>query len=414
MTADIATRIVIIGAGQAGATAAMELRRRGFAGSIVLVGDETHAPYERPPLSKDALLHPESARLQLWPQDKYAEQDIELKLGARATRIDADAKTVALSNGETFAFDKLLLATGAQPRRLPELDALGDSVHVLRTIEDASRIRAQLWPGKRALLVGAGVIGLELASSLTELGLQIEVIDPAPRAMLRNSPEILGNFLQRTHEARGVKFHFGTSVRDAKNDDGKILLALENGTHLEGDVLVYGIGVITDGALAESAGLRTLHGAIVIDEHCRTSHADIHAAGDAVLQLRDDGRHHRVETWENANQQAVIAACDMLGLEAPLNPVPWFWTDQCGLNVQFSGDMAAPNWIVRGDVSQAPFLLWGLDDDGHIVAAITVNQGKDMRPAKDLIGKRAKLPAEVLTDPTGNLRNLAKKDAQTA
>lgn len=403
------SRIVIIGAGQAGANAATELRRRGFAGGIVLVGDEAHPPYERPPLSKDALLHPEQAKLLLYPAEAYAEQGIELKLGLRATGIDADAHVVSLSNGETLGYDKLLLTTGAQARRLPQLDALGDVVHTLRTIEDARRIREQLKPGAHALLVGAGVIGLELASSLVELGATAEVIDPAPRAMLRNSPELLSRFLQATHEARGVRFHFGTSIAEARRDaDGRVLATLDNGETLAGDLLVYGIGVVTDGSLAESAGLHTVRGAIVVDERCRTSHPDIYAAGDAVLQVHTEGQHQRIETWENANLQSTAAVCDILGLEAPTTSVSWFWTDQCGLNIQFAGDMAAPRWVLRGALEQPPFVLFGLDDEGAIGAAITVNQGRDMRPAKDLIAKRARVPVETLTAAETNLRALAK------
>lgn len=406
---DSNARIVVIGAGQAGATAAMELRRRGFIGSITLVGAEAHAPYERPPLSKDALLHPERARLQMRPAEKYAEQGIALKLGVRAMRIDAAAKTVALDDGETLAYDKLLLATGAQPRRLPQLGALGDDARVLRTIEDADAIRARLAPGKRALLVGAGVIGLELASSLVELGLQVDVIDPAPRAMLRNAPDLLAHFLQRVHAARGVAFHFETSVREASRHQGRIVLMLENGERLEGDVLVCGVGVVADGALGESAGLRCERGAIIIDAQCRTSDPDIFAAGDAVLQLREDGRLQRLETWDNANRQAAAAACAMLGIEAPAPTAPWFWTDQCGHNVQFAGDMAASRWLVRGDATQAPFLLWGLDEYGTIIGAISVDQGKDMRPARELIDKHARLAPEILVDPASDLRKLAKE-----
>jgi len=403
-----ASRIVIIGAGQAGANAAAELRRRGFAGSVTLVGDETHLPYERPPLSKDALLDPEQARLTLYPLAHYAEQNIVLKLGVRATAIDAQAHVVTLSSGEMQAYDQLLLATGAQVRRLPQLDVLGDAVHVLRTLDDARGIRARIRPGVHVLQVGAGVIGLELASSLVELGATVEVIDPAPRVMSRNAPEIISLHLQAVHKARGVAFHFGTSVADARRtEDGRVVLTLSDGSGAEGDLLVYGIGVATDGALAESAGLHTVQGAVVVDVCCRTSDPDIYAAGDAVLQACGDGRLQRLETWENANQQALAAVCAILGEDAPAPSVPWFWTDQCGMNIQFAGDMAAPRWVLRGTPDQS-FMLFGLDEEGVVSAAITVNQGRDMRPAKELIARRARLPAEVLADAACSLRNLAK------
>lgn len=406
-------RIVIVGAGQAGANAASELRRRGFPGSVTLVGDERHLPYERPPLSKEALVAPEAARLTLHPSAYYAEQKIELKLGARAVAVDARARRVALSNGDTLAYDKLLLATGAQARRLPALDALGEAVHVLRTLDDARRLRAQVRPGAHALVIGAGVIGLEVASSLVELGATVDVVDSAQRAMSRNAPEIIARQLQTVHEARGVAFHFGACVVDAtRTAQGKVGLTLSDGAGLEGDLLIYGVGVTIDGALAESAGLRTVQGAIVIDALGRTSESDIYAAGDAAVQVLADGRSQRLETWENANRQAVVAVCDMLGQPAPAPAVPWFWTDQCGLNVQFAGDMAAPCWVLRGTLDRPPFVAFGMDADGALSAAVCVNQGRDIRPVKDMIAARARLPAAALADLSRSLRDLAK-DAQS-
>lgn len=405
------SRIVIVGAGQAGANAAIELRRRGYEGRIALVGEEAHRPYERPPLSKEALLNPDGAKLFLYPQEHYAEAGIELLLGVRATAIDAAAHRVTLSDGRALDYDKLLLTTGAPARRLPELDALGDAVHTLRTLEDARRIRAQVRPGARALLVGAGVIGLELASSLVDLGVKAEVIDPAPRAMMRNAPETVSRFLQQVHEARGVTFHFGTSVQQAERDaapGGPLRVTLGNGLVLEGDLLIYGIGVAPDDRLAKTAGLHTVRGAVVVNERCRTSDPDIYAAGDAVLQVHTEGHHQRVETWENANLQSTAAVCDLLGQEPPETPVSWFWTDQCGLNVQFAGDMAVAQWVVRGSAGAAPFMLFGLDAEGRIAAAITVNQGRDMRPAKGLIARQARIDPAILADPASNLRTLAK------
>lgn len=407
--------IVIIGGGQAGATAAAELRRREFAGQITLVGEESHLPYERPPLSKDALLDPDSVQLNLHPASFYNEQNISLKLGIRAEAIDAQQGRITLSNGETLRYDSLLLATGAQARRLPELDALGSVSHVLRTLDDANRIRAQLKPGSHVLVVGAGVIGLELASSLVALGATVELIDPASRIMSRNAPEILSQYLQTVHEARGVRFHLGTQVSKARLDEKqKVALTLSNGQQLQGDLLIYGVGVTIDTRLADSAGLHTEQGAIVIDEHGRSSQPAIYAAGDTTVQIGLDGRWQRQETWENANRQACMAVCHMLNQEPAQACPAWFWTDQCDLNIQFAADMAAAHWIVRGNLDTPPFVLIGLDPEGAICGAITVNQGRDMRPLKDLIEHRAVLPLEVWTDPSQNLRNLAKQVAQTA
>jgi len=406
--------IVIVGAGQAGALAAAELRRQGYAGRLVLIGEEAHAPYERPPLSKDVLLQPQTARCAIHAEGFYAEHAIELKLGVAATALDAQARTVMLSSGETIAFDKLLLATGARVRRLPMLDALGglgESVHTLRTLDDAQRLLPVLQPGKRVLLVGAGVIGLELASSAVDLGAQVTVIEQAPRAMMRCAPPVLSAHLCVVHRARGVALHLGSPLAAAARERGEIVLTLEDGTRLTGNAVIYGIGVEPETTLAQAAGLHVENG-IVIDAQCRTSHAHVYAAGDAATQWDEaSGRHQRRETWENANQQAQTAARAMLGLAPEAREADWFWTDQCGLNIQFAGDMAAPEWLARGTLDTPPCVLFGLDGEGALVGAITVNQGRDMRSAKALIGKRARIARETLADPAQNLRNLAREFA---
>ncbi|SDE23270.1 3-phenylpropionate/cinnamic acid dioxygenase ferredoxin--NAD(+) reductase subunit [Paraburkholderia lycopersici] len=403
--------IVIVGAGQAGALAAAELRQQGYAGRVVLIGEEAHAPYERPPLSKDVLLQPQTARCAIHGEGFYAEQNIELKLGMAATALDAQARTIALADGETLAFDALLLATGARVRRLPMLDALGENVHTLRTLDDAQRLLPVLQAGKRVLLVGAGVIGLELASSAVDLGAQVTVVEQASRAMARCAPPLLTDHLCNVHRARGVALHLGAPLAAAARENGEIVLTLENGTRLAGDAVIYGIGVEPETTLAQAAGLHVDNG-IVIDAQCRTSHAHIYAAGDAASErIEASGHHRRRETWENANRQAQTAARTMLGLAPEAREADWFWTDQCGLNIQFAGDMAAPEWIARGTLDAPPCVLFGLDDDGALVGAITVNQGRDMRSAKALIGKRARIARETLADPAQNLRNLAREFA---
>lgn len=404
-----ASTVVIVGAGQAGASAAAELRRQGYAGRVVLIGDEPHAPYERPPLSKDVLLQPDTARCAIHAEDFYARHAIELRLGATVAALDPHARTVRLHDGETIPFYQLLLATGARARRLPLLDALGEDVHTLRTLDDARRLQAVLRPGRRVLLVGAGVIGLELASSAIDLGAQVTVIEQAPLAMQRCSPPALSQHLCDMHRARGVVLHLGVPLESATRESGEIVLTLRDGTRIAGDAVVYGIGVEPDTALARMAGLEVDNG-IVIDAQCRTSQPHIYAAGDVASQ-RDDanGRAVRQETWENANRQAVTAARAMLDLEPEADTAPWFWTDQCGLNIQFAGDMAAPEWLARGSLDAPPCVLFGLDAEGAVVGAITVNQGRDMRSAKALIEKRARIARETLADPARNLRDLARE-----
>lgn len=394
---------VIVGAGQAGANAAAELRRQGFTGRVLLVGDEPHAPYERPPLSKDVLLRPQDTRCAVHPEGFYEEQGIELKLGVSALAIDAGTRILRLADGQDIAYDKLLLATGARARRLPLLDALGANVHTLRTLDDARRLAAELRPGRRVVLAGAGVIGLELASSAVDLGARVTVVEPTRRAMGRCAPPLLSGFLCDAHRRRGVSLRFGAGIESARRENGDIVLELQDGTRILADAVVYGIGVEPDVALALGAGLE-LDGGIVVDAGCRTSSPHIYAAGDAAVRRGQPRR----ETWENAQKQGIAAARAMLGLPLDTEGAPWFWTDQCGYNVQCVGDMAAPEWIVRGELGAPPCVLFGLDLEGALVGAITVNLGREMRSARELVDRRARLAPEVLRDPAQPLRALAK------
>jgi 3-phenylpropionate/trans-cinnamate dioxygenase ferredoxin reductase component len=388
-----------------------ELRQQGYAGRIVLIGDEAHAPYERPPLSKDVLLQPDTARCAIYADDFYTQHAIELRLGVPASALDREAQTVTLSDGTSIRFDQLLLATGARARRLPALDALGglgEDIHTLRTLDDARRLRAALQPGKHVLLVGAGVIGLELASSAVDLGAQVSVIEQAPLAMMRCAPPVLSRHLCETHRARGVAVHLGVPLASAARERGEIALTLADGTRLAGDAVIYGIGVEPETALARMAGLEVENG-IVIDAQCRTSHPRIYAAGDAASQRSAANADVvRQETWENAKHQAVTAARAMLGVAHETLDAPWFWTDQCGLNVQFAGDMRAAEWIARGSLTAPPCVLFGLDEHGALVGAITVNLGREMRSAKALIARRERIAREVLADPECSLRDLAR------
>ncbi len=407
------SRVVIVGAGQAGAMAAMALRELGHVGSITLIGDEAEAPYERPPLSKDALLHPGDTRILIREPSHYAAINVELRLGISVMNVVADERKVVLSNGSSLDYDFLILATGAHARRLPQLDALGARVHTLRSIADAQRLQPQLVRGAKAILVGAGVIGLELASSMIDLGLSVDLVDQAPRIMSRNAPELVSDMLKSAHESWGVRFHLGVSVETAQSSDKGVVLHLTNGTVLEGDLLVYGVGAVVNDALARSAGVELLNGAVVVNERCQTSRPEILAAGDVTIVVDSSGKATRLETWENANTQAVIAARTILNLEPTPATVPWFWTDQCGMNLQFAGDMQAPDWVVRGRVKEPSFMAWGLRK-GVVVGAITVNQGREMRPAKELIAKGAAVPVSVLADLKVSLRNLAKAPEQFA
>ncbi len=403
--------IVIVGAGQAGASAILELRANKYEGKIILIGDETHLPYERPPLSKDVILKPEDTKIEILSEEKLADLGVITIRGNGVVKINSDAKTVELQNGDVVAYDKLLLATGGAARRLPNFDALGKHVYTLRNLEDSQALVSVLQAGKRIVLIGGGVIGLELASSARFKDCKVTVIEMGAMVMGRSSPRILSEFLLEQQKLAGVDVRLETSIADCALEGEEVIITLANGDVLRADAVVYGIGIVPNAQLATDAGL-DVNVAIIVNENCQTSNADIYAAGDVATQLRDCGNHRRVETWENANLQAGIFARHVMGAEHPMLNPAWFWTDQLDINYQFVGDMAAAEWLVRGEINaekraESSFVLFGVTD-GIIVGGITVNAAKDMRFLKKLISKNAVFEAEKQLDLTQDLRKLVK------
>ncbi|MCO8041399.1 FAD-dependent oxidoreductase [Acinetobacter bohemicus] len=403
--------IVIVGAGQAGASAILELRGNKFEGNIILIGDEIHLPYERPPLSKDVILKPEETKIEILSEEKLADLGVEHIRGNGVVKINAEAHTVELQNGDVVAYDKLLLATGGAARRLPNFDALGKHVYTLRNLEDSQALVPVLQPGRRIILIGGGVIGLELASSARFKDCEVTVIEMGPMVMGRSSPRILSEFLLAQQRLAGVNVRLETKIADCRLEGEEVVVTLEGGEELRADAVVYGIGIVPNAQLAIDAGL-AVDCAIQVNEHCQTSHPDIYAAGDVATQLRDCGNHRRVETWENANLQAGIFARHVMGLEQPTPNPAWFWTDQLNINYQFVGDMTASEWVVRGEMNaeqgaDSSFVLFGVTD-GIIVGGITVNAAKDMRHLKKLISKQAAFEADKYLDLSQDLRKLVK------
>lgn len=402
--------IVIVGAGQAGASAILELRGNKYEGKITLIGDESHLPYERPPLSKDVILKPEETKIEILSEQKLADLGVETIRGNGVAKINAEAKTVELLNGDVVAYDKLLLATGGAARRLPNFDALGKHVYTLRNLEDSQALVPVLQAGRRIILIGGGVIGLELASSARYKDCQVTVIEMGPMVMGRCSPQILSEFLLEQHRQNQVDVRLETKIADCRLDGEEVVVTLEGGEELRADAVVYGIGIVPNAQLAVDAGL-DVDVAIKVNEHCQTSNADIYAAGDVATQLRDCGNHRRVETWENANLQAGIFARHVMGLEHPKANPAWFWTDQLNINFQFVGDMAAAEWHIRGEMDAAKgadnsFVMYGVTD-GQIVGGITVNAAKEMRHLKKMISKNTTFDFEKHLDIAQDLRKIA-------
>lgn len=402
--------IVIVGAGQAGASAILELRGNKYEGKITLIGDESHLPYERPPLSKDVILKPEETKIEILSEQKLADLGVETIRGNGVMKINAEAKTVELLNGDVVAYDKLLLATGGAARRLPNFDALGKHVYTLRNLEDSQALVPVLQAGRRIILIGGGVIGLELASSARYKDCQVTVIEMGPMVMGRCSPQILSEFLLEQHRQNQVDVRLETKITDCRLDGEEVVVTLEGGEELRADAVVYGIGIVPNAQLAVDAGL-DVDVAIKVNEHCQTSNADIYAAGDVATQLRDCGNHRRVETWENANLQAGIFARHVMGVEHPKANPAWFWTDQLNINFQFVGDMAAAEWHIRGEMDAAKgadnsFVMYGVTD-GQIVGGITVNAAKEMRHLKKMISKNTAFDVEKHLDIAQDLRKIA-------
>lgn len=402
--------IVIVGAGQAGASAILELRGNKYEGKITLIGDESHLPYERPPLSKDVILKPEETKIEILSEQKLADLGVETIRGNGVAKINAEAKTVELLNGDVVAYDKLLLATGGAARRLPNFDALGKHVYTLRNLEDSQALVPVLQAGRRIILIGGGVIGLELASSARYKDCQVTVIEMGPMVMGRCSPQILSEFLLEQHRQNQVDVRLETKITDCRLDGEEVVVTLEGGEELRADAVVYGIGIVPNAQLAVDAGL-DVDVAIKVNEHCQTSNADIYAAGDVATQLRDCGNHRRVETWENANLQAGIFARHVMGVEHPKANPAWFWTDQLNINFQFVGDMAAAEWHIRGEMDAAKgadnsFVMYGVTD-GQIVGGITVNAAKEMRHLKKMISKNTAFDVEKHLDIAQDLRKIA-------
>ena len=402
--------IVIVGAGQAGASAILELRGNKYEGNIILIGDEVHLPYERPPLSKDVILKPEETKVEILSEEKLATLGVTHIRGNGVVKINPEEKTVELQKGDVIAYDKLLLATGGAARRLPNFDALGQRIYTLRNLEDSQALVPVLQAGQRIVLIGGGVIGLELASSARFKDCQVTVIEMGPMVMGRSSPQILSEFLLAQQRLAGVDVRLNSTINHYHLDGETVVITLATGEQLRADAVIYGIGIVPNAQLAVDAGL-AVDSAIQVNEHCQTSHPDIYAAGDVATQLRADGQYRRVETWENANLQAGIFARHVMSVEHPKANPAWFWTDQLDINYQFVGDMAAAEWIVRGEIrpelrAASSFVLFGVTD-GVIVGGITVNAAKDMRHLKKMIGKQVIFDAEKHLDVLQDLRKIA-------
>jgi 3-phenylpropionate/trans-cinnamate dioxygenase ferredoxin reductase component len=368
---------VIAGASLAGAKAAETLRDEGFDGSIVLIGSEDRRPYERPPLSKGYLLGKDEVdSAYVHDAGWYAEHDVDLRLGVTVTSIDRSARQVALSGGEPVSYDKLLITTGAFPRRLRVAGADLDAVVYLRTMPDSERLKAALAGGGRVVIAGSGWIGLETAAAAREYGCEVTIVEPEPGALHRSVGPELGEIFADLHRSHGVTFRFGEGVTEIRGPGGRASEVVTSaGAELPADLVIIGIGAVPNDALAGAAGLDVDNG-ILVDEALRTSDPDIFAAGDVANAFNPLlGRRIRVEHWGNALAGGPAAARSMLGQEVSYDLVPYFFSDQYDLGMEAAGLPEPGTYdqvVYRGDPDTLEFIAFWLADRA-VVAGMNIN-----------------------------------------
>jgi 3-phenylpropionate/trans-cinnamate dioxygenase ferredoxin reductase component len=410
----VSQTFVIVGANLAGGAAATTLRTEGFEGRVVLIGAESHAPYERPPLSKE-YLRGEGTResAMLHPASWYEDNGIETLLGVRATSLDTGRRLVHLEGREAVQYDSVLLATGGRNRRL---DAPGrdlDGIHELRTFEDADRIRSEATAGasRKAVIVGAGFIGCEVAASLRHLGVDVEIVEFLEAPLVRVVGLEIGRVYEAIHSDHGVRLRFGEGVERFEGTDRVEAVVTSGGARIDCDFVVVGVGILPATDVVEGADVGLENG-IVVDERCRTDVAGVFAAGDVANHYHPIFGHRlRVEHWDNALKQGAAAAKSMLGMDVTYDDPHWFWSDQYEHNLQYAG--FAAEWddlVVRGSLDERNFVAFFVKD-GVVRAAAGLNRGRDVRRAAGIIRAARPVDPALLRDEDVDLKKLAASSA---
>ena len=399
--------IVIVGANLAGGRAAEALRAKGFDGRVVLIGAEPHPPYERPPLSKELLMGSMGAEAPLLRSEAaWAELGVDLVLGELVTAVEPAAGGVTLADGRFVAADRVLLCTGSRPRLLegPGCDLPG-IVH-LRTLDDATAIASRLGDGASVVVVGAGFVGAEVAASAVARGCRVTMLEAEVAPLQRVFGPDLGAFFADLHRSHGVDLRTRTTVERFTGGDRVERVVLSDGDTVEADIVVVGIGVTPATELAEAAGAVVADG-VAVDERCRTSIDGLYAAGDVTRHPnRILGTSLRLESWHNAQQQAVAAAGSMIGEPGAYDEVPWFWSDQYDVNLQMAGlPVTSGRACVRGDPGGGSFCVFAVRD-GRLVGALGVNRPRDLRRSMALIRSQAPVDPARLSDEDVDLRTL--------
>jgi 3-phenylpropionate/trans-cinnamate dioxygenase ferredoxin reductase subunit len=403
---------VIVGASLAGAKAAQTLREEGFDGRVILLGEEQERPYERPPLSKE-YLKGDAGREKIWVHDEtwYADNDVDLRTGVQVTAIDRDAHEVGLADGARQRYDKLLLATGSAPRRVALPGADLDGVLYLRTVGDSDRIRDALAAAGRVVIVGAGWIGLETAAAARHHGAEVIVVEPEPQPLNRVLGPELGAFFADVHRRNGVDLRLGAGLQELRGTGRIERAVLSDGTEVDASTVIVGVGVMPRVGLATAAGLDVDNG-VVVDEMLRTSDPDIYAAGD-VMNARNPllGRQVRVEHWANALNSGPAAARSMLGKGEPYDRVPYFFSDQYDVGMEYSGWAPSGSYdqvVYRGDRDGGEFIAFWLSQ-GRVLAGMNVNVWDVTGPIQALIRSGKPVDVDRLTDADVPLESLTEQ-----
>ncbi len=398
--------IIIVGAGQACAQAVTSLRGEGASGKIIIIGDEAYVPYQRPPLSKAYLQGKlERERLFLKPDTFYADQNCELILSSSVTALDRSSKTVRLSDGRSLSYNKLLLATGSRIRPISVKGADLKGIYYLRNIADVDALRDVFLPGKKIAIVGGGYIGLEVAAIAVKHGLDVTVFEALDRVMQRAVSPQISAFYEQTHRDAGVNLLLHTGVEHFEGSNGHVTGVQAGGAFHAADIVLVGIGILPNSELAKEAGLAVDNG-IVVDAGGRTSDPDIFAAGDCTWHPGREGIYLRLESVQNAIDQAKHAALSMVGKPAHYSEVPWFWSDQYDLKLQIAGLLRKDDQVLlRGDVASRKFAIFHVRD-GKVAAVEAVNSPPEYLVGRKLIAEGTNVDTARLTDMSIPMKNI--------
>ena len=400
-------RCIIVGASHAAAQLAPALRQAGWEGEILIVGDEPYLPYHRPPLSKTFLSGAKSVEeLFIRPAAFYEKSGIEFRTG-RVTAINRVEKLLELKSGETLSYDKLALCTGSRVREIAIPGIELEGVHYLRDIQDVEGIKSGVVEGKQALIVGGGYIGLETASALRKLGMQVTVLEMAPRILQRVAAPELSDFYTRIHTEEGVNIHTNVSVSSIVGDTQVKGVCCTGGREYPADLVVIGVGIVPNVELAQAAGLAVDNG-ILVDEYCMTSDSDIVAAGDCTNHFNEIyGVRLRLESVPNASEQGKVAAAALCGVSKAYNSLPWFWSDQYDLKLQIAGlSQGYDQVFIRGDIAQGRSFAAFYFKQGRLISADCVNRPQEFMLSKKLISQGLEIEPERLVDESIPVKSL--------